>query len=86
MPITRSNHQVCIIERCRAFLPPDAFDAHVHFYQPGTTGGKAEAMWRGEPGQDMGFDEYHKPHAASLGDRTPSFPTSSANRCGYAAR
>jgi len=72
MPMTSSNHQARLIERCRAFLPPDAFDAHVHFYQPGTTGGKAEAMWRGEAGQDVGFDEYRKAHAAWLGDRTPT--------------
>ena len=72
MPTIDEHTETHLLEQCRAFLPPDAFDAHVHFYQPGTTGGKADAMWRSDTGADVGLDEYRKAHHAWLGDRAPT--------------
>ncbi len=71
MPAKVDQQQLILEERCRAFVPPNAFDAHAHLYRAGVGGDAMRTMWTAD-GRDIGFDQYQTATRAWLADRTPS--------------
>lgn len=71
MPAETQDQAEALAARCRAFVPPDAFDAHAHLY-PRLVGGKdVDSVWAVSE-DNAGWSLYQRTMAEWLGDRAPS--------------
>ena len=77
-PVSPGHYQVTKADvalfnrHLRSFVPPDAFDAHAHFYDRAHIGPSLESSYLKEAPQAGGWAAYQKQLSQWMGDRTPS--------------